>query len=86
MPKKFATDVFKTASKRAIKKTTETTGGLIDDDIADKITKDSKTLPQKSPETVINEAENMRLGREIPKERYISSEKEQKVIDDQRLK
>ena len=40
--KKFTTDVIKTASKRAIRKTAEATGVLIGNKIADKITSVSK--------------------------------------------
>ena len=40
--KKSATDALKTASKRAIEKTTIETGDLIGDKIADKITSISK--------------------------------------------
>ena len=67
--KKSTTDAIKTASKRAIQKTAETTGGLIDNKIADKITSTSKISPKKlhSKELSPNEANN-----EIPKERYIS--------------
>ena len=46
---------------------TETTGNLICNKIANKITKVSKNLQQNSLETVTNEH-----GKEIPKERYIS--------------
>ena len=42
--KKFATDAIKTASKRAIQKTTEATGDLIGNKIADKITSVSKKI------------------------------------------
>ena len=42
--KKFATDAIKTASKRAIQKTAEATGDLIDNKTADKITSTSKNL------------------------------------------
>ena len=45
------------------------------------ITKVSKSSPQNNLEIVGSEAEN----KEIPKERYISSEKRQQVIDDLRL-
>ena len=41
--KKPTTDAIKTASKRAIQKTVETTGDLIGNNIADKITGVSKT-------------------------------------------
>ena len=40
--KKAATDAFKIVSKRAIKKTAETTGDLIGNKIADKVTSYSK--------------------------------------------
>ena len=40
--KKSTTDAIKTASKRAIQKTTEATGDLIGNEIADKITSVSK--------------------------------------------
>ena len=43
--KKSTTDIIKTASKRAIQKTAETTGGLIGNKIADKITSVSKKEP-----------------------------------------
>ena len=38
-----------------------------------------------SLETVINETKNIGLDRELAKERYISPEKRQKLIDDVRL-
>ena len=46
--KKSTTDVIKTASKRAIQKTAEATGGLIDNKIADKITSVSTELHSKN--------------------------------------
>ena len=42
--KKASTYAIKTASKRAIQKTAEATGDLIDNEIADKITSVSKNL------------------------------------------
>ena len=48
--------------------------------IADKITKISKNSQQHNSERVTNEHD-----KEIPKERYISPEERQKVIDDLRL-
>ena len=45
--KKTTTDAIKTASKRAIKKTAETTGDLIGNKIADKTTSVSKKKPTK---------------------------------------
>ena len=83
--KKSAADAIKTASKRAIKKTAEATGELIGDKIADKITstsKQPKELNSKdlhSTELHSNEANN-----EIPKERYISPQERQQIIDELR--
>ena len=45
--KKSRTDAIKTASKRPIQKTAETTGDLIGNKIADKITSVSKKQPAK---------------------------------------
>ena len=69
--------MFKTSSKRVIQKTVEATGDLIGNEIADKMTRVSKTSPQNNSET--NEEEM--LG-----EKYISPELRQKIIDDLRLK
>ena len=70
--KQSATDALKTASKRAIQKTAEGTGDLI----ADKITRVSKASPKNNSET----------SKEMLREKYISPELRQKVIDDLRLK
>ena len=75
--KQSAKYVFKTSSKRVIQKTVEATGDLIGNEIADKMTRVSKTSPQNNSET--NEEEM--LG-----EKYISPELRQKIIDDLRLK
>ena len=61
-------------------KTAEATGDLIGNKITDKITKVSKNSHQNTSETVTNEH-----NKEIPKERYISSEERQKIIDNLRL-
>ena len=74
--KKSATDAIKTASKIEIQKTTEATGDLIGNKIADK----SKSVSKKSKELPPKEANN-----EIPKERYISPQERQQVIDELRL-
>ena len=79
--KQSATDALKTSSKRVIKKTAEATGDLIGNKIANKITRVSKNLQQNNLETVTNEH-----GKEIPKERYISPEERQEIIDELRLK
>ena len=76
--KKSTTDVIETASKRAIQKTSETTGDLIGNKVADKITSVSKKPPKELHSQNENEIE-------IPKERYISPEKRQKNIDEIRL-
>ena len=53
--KKLEKGAFKTASKRSIQKTTEATGDLVGNKIADDITKFSKNSPQSNSETVTNE-------------------------------
>ena len=83
--KMSATDAIKTASKSAIQKTAEATGDLIANKIPDTITsvstefcsKKSKELPPK--ESPLKEANN-----DIPKERYISPQERQQVIDELR--
>ena len=74
---------LKLLQKRAIQKPAKSTGDLIGNKIADGITKTSKTLPQNS--SVINKQENIGLDREIHRERYISPEQRQKIIDNLRL-
>ena len=74
--KQFATDALKIASKRVIQKTAEATGNLIGNKISDKITRVSKSSPQNN--SVTNDEE-------ILKERYISPELRQKIIDGLRL-
>ena len=78
--KQSATDALKTVSKKGIQKTAEVTGDLIGNKISNRITKVSKTSHKTSSETVANEHD-----KEIPKERYISPEKRQKLLDDLRL-
>ena len=71
--KQSAANALKTASKREIQKAAEATGDLIGNEIADKITRVSKTSPQNNSET--NEEE-------ILTERCTSTKEKQKVIDD----
>ena len=81
--KKSATDALKTASKRVILKTAEATGDLMGNKIADAVDKsyDGKiTKVSKSSEAATNEND-----KDIPKEKYISPKKRQKIIDDLRL-
>ena len=75
--KKSAADAFKIASKRAVQKKAEATGDLIGNKIADKITSYSKKPA--------NEPHSNDVSNEIPKERYISPQERQKVIDELRL-
>ena len=75
--KKSATDAFKIASKRAIQKTSEATGDLIENTIANKITSVSKKPASEQHSNVVNN--------EIQKERYISQQERQKIIDELRL-
>ena len=71
------TDAIRTASKRAIQKTAKTTGDLIGNEIADKITngskKSNKTLPDEDIEITSH------------KKRCISPEERQQIIDELRL-
>ena len=77
--KKSATDAIKTASKRAIQNTAEATGNLVVNKIVDKITSTSKKSLKElhSKDLASNEANN-----EIPKERYISPQERQQIIDE----
>ena len=75
--KQSATDALKSASKRVIQKTAKATADLIENKIADKITRVSKTFPKNNSGT---------SEEEIPREKYISPELRQKIIDDLRLK
>ena len=79
--KKSTTDAIKTASKRATQKTAKVTGDLIGNRIAYKITNISK-IPSRELHSQNNEAND---EIEIPKERYISPEKRQQIIDELRL-
>ena len=77
--KQSATDALKNSPKRVIEKTAEATGDLIGNKIANKIIKVSKNSQQVN--LVINEND-----KEIPKERHMSSEEREEVIDSFRLK
>ena len=75
--KKSATDAFKIASKRAIQKTADATGDLMGNTIANKITSISKKPA--------NEPHSNDVNNEMPKERYVSPQERQKIIDELRL-
>ena len=66
---KTGIDAAKIASKRVVQKTAEATGGLIDNNIADKITSVGKTKEKTNK----------------PEEIYILPEKRQQIIDDLKL-
>ena len=68
-------------SKRVTQKIAEATGDLIGNKIANKITRVSKNSQQNNSETFTNEHD-----RKIPKERYVSPEERQEIIDEMRLK
>ena len=85
--KKSTTGVMKTASKRAILKTAEATGDLIDNKIADKIKRVSK---KKSAKELRNNNDKTKEKEEdakitTHKKRYISPEERQQIIDELRL-
>ena len=76
--KKFTTDAIKTASKRAIQKTS---GDLIGNKSADKITSVSK----KSTKELPNDETEVDVEKTTPKKRYISPEERQQTIDELKL-
>ena len=82
--KKSTTDAIDTELKRAIQKTAEATGGLIDNKIADKITSVSR---KKSTKELHNNDETKEEDVEITthKKRYISPEERQQIINELRL-
>ena len=84
--KKSTTDAIKTASKRAIQKTAETTGDLIGNKIADKMKSVSKkklAMELHSKELHDNNDEDVEIT--THKKKYISPEERQQIIDKLRL-
>ena len=75
--KKSATDELKIAGKIAIQKTAEASGDLVGNFIADKITSISKKPAR--------QAHSNAASNETPKERYISPQKGQQIVDELRL-
>ena len=73
--KKSATDGLKTTFQRVIQKTEEATGDLIDNKIANKITKVSKNSQQNNSETVKNEND-----KKIFTESHISQKNDRKLL------
>ena len=80
--KKSTTDAINTASKRAIQKTTEGTGNLIGNKIADKINSISKKSNKELPN---NDEKDEDVEITTHKKRYVSPEERQKIIDELRL-
>ena len=66
--KQSTTDALKTISKRAIQKTPEATSDLIENKIADKITRVSKAFSQNNSEKILNMIEKY-----IEKDKYIQN-------------
>ena len=77
--KKSATDAIKTASQQVIQKTAEATGGLVGNEIADKITSISKKSTKNLPAT--DEDTELSTHKKI----YILPEERQQIIDELRL-
>ena len=71
--------------KGTIQRIEEATGDLIGNKTGDKTTKASKASPQNNSDKVTNAEENIGFVREIPTNRYISSNKRQKITHDLRL-
>ena len=68
--KQFATDAFKTSSRRFIQKTAEATGDLIGNKIHGKFTRVSKTLPQNNLETNEEMLRGKYIFRELRQKNY----------------
>ena len=80
--KKSTTDAIKTTAKRAIQQTIEATGDLIGNKIADKIPNFSKNSSRKLYSVELPSQNNKTNDEiEIPKERYVSPERKQQIID-----
>ena len=80
--KKSTTDAIKTASKRAIQKSAEATGGLIGNKIVDNITSVSM---KKSAKELPNDETKEDVEIATPKKRYISPEERKQITEELRL-
>ena len=79
---------LETFSKRVIQKTSEATGDLIGNNIANRITKVPRISLQNNSEAIKITLHYKKIQlhyKETPKERYMSPEERQKIIDDLRL-
>ena len=79
--KKSTANAIKTVSKRAIRKTVEATGDLIGNKITDKI----RSVLKKCTKDLPNDETDVDAEKATPKERYISPEERQQIIDELRL-
>ena len=79
--KKSTTNAIKTASKIVNQKIAEAAGNSFGDKTADKIT----NIFKKSSRELHSQNNKTNNEIEIPKERYISPEKRQRIIDELRL-
>ena len=77
-------DAIKTASKRAIQKIAGATGDLISNKITDKITISSKKFFKELHSTELH-SEKEEVNNEIARERHVSTEKRQQIIDELKL-
>ena len=83
--KKSTTGAIKTASKRAIQKTTEATGDIIGNKTADKITSVSKKKSNNNNNNNNNNGDDENVELTTHMKRYISPEKRQQIINELRL-
>ena len=81
--KKSTADAITAASKRAIQKTAEATGDLIDNKIADKITSISNKKSTKELRNNDETEEDVEIT--THKKRYVSPEERQQIIDELKL-
>ena len=79
--KQSPTSKLKIALKGGINKIARATGDLISNKIADKITKPSRSLPENNWETVESETKSIGFDKGIPRQRHISPEENQELID-----
>ena len=80
--KKSTTDALKIAGKRSIQKTVEAAADFVGNTTAKKIKSISTELHSKNPASEPNSND---ISNEIPKEKYISLQERQKIIDELRL-
>ena len=80
--KKSTTDALKIAGKRSIQKTVKAAADFVGNTTAKKIKSISTELHSKNP---ASEPHSNDISNEVPKEKYISLQERQKIIDELRL-